>query len=203
MLQAVLTEPQLAKYTLPWHSLVQIGNLKYIKLKINWADTPQCASKPFSTQVLAWLGLPETISKVGNTGQMAQKPAKEQWGLPRMRGASSSLWGSTESSASPMSPTHPEVHNGIILRRLVPLPPRHLPWLHDPWHRGLEAAGYCQTWQNMSQKVPIASSLLGLLIIFDLFPLSLRLSSSNAAHLHQHWLWWPLLATPGRKQCSK
>lgn len=61
-------------------SLAFIGandNLKYIKLKINWADTPQCASKPFSTQVLAWLFLPETISKVGNTEQMAQKPAKE------------------------------------------------------------------------------------------------------------------------------
>ena len=130
------------------------GNLKYIKLKINWADTPQCASKPFSAQVLAWLGLPETISKVGNTEQMAQKPAKEQWGLPRMRGASSSLWGSTESSASPMSPTHPEVHNGIILRRLVPLPPRHLPWLHDPWHRGLEAAGIRWLLSNMTEHVP-------------------------------------------------
>ena len=53
-------------------------NLKYIKLKINWADTPQSASKPFSTQVLAWLGLPETISKVGNTEHMAQKPARDQ-----------------------------------------------------------------------------------------------------------------------------
>ena len=50
-------------------------------------------------------------------------------------------------------------------------------------------------------KSPTRSSLL---LIFDLFPLSLKLSSSNAAHLHQHWRqWWSLLATPGRKQCSK
>ena len=68
MLQAVLTEPQLAKYSLPWHSLVQmaISNRQNMaELKINCADVSECESNP-STQVLAWLG-PETIRNVGNS----------------------------------------------------------------------------------------------------------------------------------------
>lgn len=109
MLQAILTEPQLANKTTYLNTCLTFlganGNLKYIKFKINWADTPECASNPFSTQVLAWLGLPEKIRFVTQSNWHKDQQLRNIGGSQEGRTLHSEVLRCTESIASPMSPT--------------------------------------------------------------------------------------------------